>query len=146
MVEKVKVDVVREKGVTLPAYKHETDAGADVRSVEKVIIPPGESACVHTGMRFDIPDGWEIQVRPRSGLALKHQVTVLNTPATIDAHYTGPIKILLINHGKKDFEILPGDRIAQLVMAPVTHICWNEVRELAESARGEKGFGSTGVK
>ena len=116
----------------------------DVLAAEDVTLAPGARHAVATGLAVAIPHGFEIQVRPRSGLALKHGVTVHNTPGTIDSDYRGELKVIMINHGAAAFEILRGDRIAQLVLAPVTHATWLKVDELDETERGEGGFGSTG--
>lgn len=131
-------------GLDLPAYATAGAAGMDVVSAEEVTIVPGGRHAVATGLAVAIPPGYEIQVRPRSGLALKHGVTVPNTPGTIDSDYRGELKVILINHGLDPFAIRRGDRVAQLVLAPVTQGTWVEVGELDETARGEGGFGSTG--
>lgn len=128
----------------LPAYATSGAAGMDVVSAEDVVIAPGARYAVATGLAMAIPHGFEIQVRPRSGLALKHGITVPNTPGTIDSDYRGELKVILINHGAQDFAIARGDRIAQLVLAPVVQGGWIEVDELDATARGEGGFGSTG--
>jgi dUTP pyrophosphatase len=128
----------------LPAYATEGAAGMDVVSAEDVTIQPGARHAVATGLAMAIPHGFEIQVRPRSGLALKHGITVPNTPGTIDSDYRGELKVILINHGDSAFEIQRGDRVAQLVLAPVTRAAWLEADALDETARGEGGFGSTG--
>ena len=132
------------EGLDLPAYATAGSAGMDVVSAEDVTIEPGARHPVATGLSMAIPQGYEIQVRPRSGLAFKHGITVPNTPGTIDSDYRGELKVLLINHGADDFAIARGDRIAQLVLAPVTQAQWDEVEELDETSRGEGGFGSTG--
>ncbi len=132
------------EGLDLPAYATEGAAGMDVLAAEDVSLAPGGRYAVATGLAVAIPPGFEIQVRPRSGLALKHGVTVPNTPGTIDSDYRGELKIIVINHGTQDFAIRRGDRIAQLVLAPVTRASWLEVDSLGETARGEGGFGSTG--
>ncbi len=129
----------------LPAYAHASDAGMDVRSVEAVTIPAGKRALVHTGLVALLPLGFELQVRPRSGLALKQGVTVLNTPGTIDAGYRGEIGVILANFGEADFEVKPGDKIAQLVFAPVVQPTIEEAETIDETDRGAGGFGSTGV-
>jgi dUTP pyrophosphatase len=116
----------------------------DVVSAEDVTIAPGARHPVATGFAMAIPHGYEIQVRPRSGLAFKHGITVPNTPGTIDSDYRGELKVLLINHGAEDFAIARGDRVAQLVLAPVTQASWVVVDELDATERGEGGFGSTG--
>lgn len=130
----------------LPAYSSEWASGADVRAhlSTDLTLPPGESILVPTGLRLAIPEGYELQVRPRSGLALKHQISVLNTPGTIDADYRGEVGIILINHGKEDFTIKPGMRIAQLVVAPVIQAKFLSTNELAKTSRGSGGFGHTG--
>ena len=131
-------------GLPLPEYATAGAAGMDVVSAEDVTIAPGARHAVSTGLAMAIPPGYEIQVRPRSGLALKHGITVPNTPGTIDSDYRGELKAILINHGSEPFAIHRGDRVAQLVLAPVTRAAWEEVDELDETARGAGGFGSTG--
>jgi len=128
----------------LPAYATAGAAGMDVVSAEDVELAPGARHAVATGLAMAIPPGFEIQVRPRSGLALKHGITVPNTPGTIDRDYRGEMKVILINHGTETFSVRRGDRVAQLVLAPVTRGSWLEVDDLGETARGEGGFGSTG--
>lgn len=132
------------EGLDLPAYATSGAAGMDAVSAEDVTLAPGARHAVATGLSVAIPHGYEIQVRPRSGLALKHGITVPNTPGTIDSDYRGELKVILINHGTEAFVIRRGDRIAQLVLAPVTRAGWVEVAELDETARGAGGFGSTG--
>jgi dUTP pyrophosphatase len=147
MADTVKVQVKRLPngvGLELPRYATEGAAGMDVVSAETVVLAPGARHPVATGLALAIPQGYEIQVRPRSGLALKHGVTVPNTPGTIDSDYRGELKVIMINHGAEPFPIARGDRVAQLVLAPVTQAAWDEVDELEETARGEGGFGSTG--
>lgn len=142
----IDVPTLIEDEELLPAYMTAGAAGADVKAYlkEPMIIPAGKSALVPTGMRVAIPEGYEIQIRPRSGLALKHQVTVLNTPATIDADYRGEIKILLINHGTEPFIITPGMRIAQFILAQVPQARFVLSAELTSTTRGSGGFGHTG--
>jgi dUTP pyrophosphatase len=130
---------------TLPSYAHEGDAGMDVRSVEDLEIAPGARALVHTGLVMMLPPGWEAQVRPRSGLALKCGVTVLNTPGTIDAGYRGEVGVILANFGEAAFKVAKGDKVAQIVVAPVTRAEIVESAEVDETERGSGGFGSTGV-
>lgn len=130
---------------TLPAYAHASDAGMDVRSIEDLTIPAGKRALVHTGLVMALPPMYEAQVRPRSGLALKHGVTVLNTPGTIDSGYRGEVGVILANFGEADFEIKKGDKIAQIVIAPVTQPEIVEIESVDETDRGAGGFGSTGV-
>ena len=135
-------------GLPLPAYESASAAGMDLRAAvddgAPMVLRPGARAAVPTGYAFALPAGYEGQVRPRSGLALKNGVTCLNTPGTIDADYRGEVKVILINHGEEDFTIRRGDRIAQLVVAPVVQATWLEVDSLDETARGAGGFGSTG--
>tara|TARA_R110000751_G_scaffold2018_8_gene8892 strand:+ start:241099 stop:241560 length:462 start_codon:yes stop_codon:yes gene_type:complete len=132
------------EGLALPAYATSGAAGMDVLAAEDCVIAPTQRHAVATGLAVAIPRGYEIQVRPRSGLALKHGITVPNTPGTIDSDYRGELKVILINHGADDFVIQRGDRIAQLVLAPVTQATWEEVDELDATTRGAGGFGSTG--
>ena len=132
------------EGLDLPAYATAGAAGMDVVSAEDVTIEPGARHAVATGLSVAIPHGYEIQVRPRSGLAFKHGITVPNTPGTIDSDYRGELKVLLINHGTEPFAIARGDRVAQLVIAPVVQATWREVDELGMTERGSGGFGSTG--
>lgn len=132
------------EGLPLPAYATTGAAGMDVVSAEDVVIAPGARHAVATGLAVAIPAGYEIQVRPRSGLALKHGITVPNTPGTIDSDYRGELKVILINLGSEPFTIARGDRVAQLVLAPVVQAAWDEVVELDATERGEGGFGSTG--
>ena len=129
----------------LPSYAHPSDAGMDVRSVEDLTLAPGKRALVHTGLVMLLPPAYEAQVRPRSGLALKSGVTVLNTPGTIDAGYRGEVGVILINLGDADFQVKKGDKIAQLVIAPVTQPTIEETDAIDETDRGSGGFGSTGV-
>lgn len=136
------------RGLDLPAYETVGSAGMDVRAAvpedEPVTLAPGARAMVPTGLTVAIPEGYEIQVRPRSGLAAKHGLTCLNTPGTIDSDYRGEIKVILINLGAEAFTIQRGERIAQLVLAPVTRLAWSQVEALDETVRGAGGFGSTG--
>jgi dUTP pyrophosphatase len=132
------------EGLALPAYATDGAAGMDVLSAEDLTLAPGARHAVATGLSMAIPAGFEVQVRPRSGLALKHGISVPNTPGTIDSDYRGELKVILINHGAEPFAIHRGDRIAQLVLAPVTRAGWEEVTELDQTERGEGGFGSTG--
>ncbi|WP_033926553.1 dUTP diphosphatase [Sphingomonas sp. 35-24ZXX] len=133
------------EGLPLPAYATSGAAGMDVVAAEELDLMPGQRYAVATGFAIAIPDGYEVQVRPRSGLALKHGITVPNTPGTIDSDYRGELKVIMINHGEAAFPIRRGDRIAQLVAAPVQHAAFTEVDDLDETARGAGGFGSTGV-
>ena len=133
------------EGLPLPSYSSPGAAGMDVVAAEDCELAPGQRHAVATGFRVAIPDGYEIQVRPRSGLAFKHGISVPNTPGTIDSDYRGELKILLINHGSEIFVIRRGERIAQLVPAAVTRAMFDEVDELDDTHRGAGGFGSTGV-
>jgi dUTP pyrophosphatase len=132
----------------LPRYAHsgEEEAGMDLFAAEGVLLNPGEWAAVPTGLALEIPPGYEGQVRPRSGLALRHGVTLLNSPGTIDPGYRGEVRVVLINHGRSAFHIQPGDRIAQLVVASYAQVQWKVEKELSVSHRGSGGFGSTGVR
>ena len=129
----------------LPSYAHPSDAGMDVRSVDDLVIAPGKRALVRTGLVMLLPPMYEAQVRPRSGLALKSGVTVLNTPGTIDSGYRGEVGVILANFGENDFSVKKGDKIAQIVIAPVTQPEIVETTEVDETDRGSGGFGSTGV-
>lgn len=136
------------EGLPLPAYETALAAGMDLRAAvdedAPVVLRPMERTMAPTGLAFALPPGYEAQVRPRSGLAAKAGVTCLNTPGTIDADYRGEVKVILINLGEEDFTIRRGDRIAQLVIAPVVQASWAEVADLDATARGAGGFGSTG--
>ena len=133
------------EGLPLPAYATAQAAGMDVVSAEDLILPPGGRHAVATGFAMAIPEGYEIQARPRSGLALKHGISLPNSPGTIDADYRGEVKIILINFSDQPFAIARGDRIAQLVVAPVQLASFAQVDSLDDTARGQGGFGSTGV-
>ena len=146
----VTVAITREPGcedLPLPAYETEHASGMDLRAAvaEVLALAPGERALVPTGLRIALPPGVEAQIRPRSGLAIRHGVSMVNTPGTIDADYRGEIRVILINHGEKPFTIVRGDRIAQLVIAPVLRATWQAMDMLDETARGEGGFGHTGL-
>ena len=132
------------EGLPLPSYATPGAAGMDIVAAEDLDLAPGQRHAVATGFRVAIPDGYEIQVRPRSGLAFKHGISVPNTPGTIDSDYRGELKVLLINHGPDPFPIRRGERIAQLVPAVVTLAAFDEVGELDDTHRGAGGFGSTG--
>jgi len=134
--------------VSIPKYETPGSSGMDISAhIENdIIIYPGEKALVSTGFSLSIPIGYEVQIRPRSGLAAKKNITVLNTPGTIDADYRGEIKVILINLGKKKFIVENGDRIAQMVVCPVVQAHLDEVKELSDTERGSGGFGSTGTK
>ena len=132
------------EGLALPSYETPHAAGMDLRAAEDALLPPGGRAMVATGFAIALPEGFEAQVRPRSGLAAKHGVTLLNSPGTIDADYRGEIKVILINHGSDTFAVKRGDRIAQMIIAPVTRVRFKEEQELTATSRGAGGFGSTG--
>jgi dUTP pyrophosphatase len=134
----------RAKEFPLPAYATPASAGVDLRSTEKRVLRPGERALISTGVSIALPVGYEAQVRPRSGLALKHGITLPNSPGTIDADYRGEIKVILLNLGEAPVAIEPGDRIAQMIVAPVSQVEWAEVDALDETERSTGGFGSTG--
>lgn len=136
------------EGLPLPEYATADSAGMDLLAAveDDVTIISGRHALIKTGIAIALPKGYEAQVRPRSGLALKYGVTVLNSPGTVDADYRGEIGVILINHGDKDFVVTRGMRIAQLIIAPYTRAVWQQTETLAESTRGTGGFGSTGVK
>jgi dUTP pyrophosphatase len=130
----------------IPQYAHPGDAGLDLVSIEAQTILPGESRLIRTGIAIELPENTEAQVRPRSGLALKHQITVLNTPGTIDAGYRGEICVILINHGTQAFRVAPGMRIAQMVIASFIRVTVEAVEALEDTVRSDGGFGSTGVQ
>ncbi|MBQ3482166.1 MAG: dUTP diphosphatase [Oscillospiraceae bacterium] len=134
------------EGAHIPQKAHEDDAGFDLYASEACTLKTHGFGCVPTALSIELPEGYEAQVRPRSGLAAKHGVTVLNAPGTIDAGYRGEVKVILINHGEEDFEITAGMRIAQMVISPVLSARFVEASFLADSTRGEGGFGSSGTK
>ena len=142
---KLKVQKIHSEAI-IPNYAHKGDAGLDLYSVEEVKINPSETALIKTGIKIELPPQTEAQVRPRSGLALKNGITVLNTPGTIDEGYRGEIGIILINHGKEMFVVEKGMKIAQMVVKPVWYVEVDEVEELSETERAEGGFGSTGKR
>lgn len=143
---KLKIKKLSHYKGELPAYQSSLASGFDVRAQldRALLLEPGERAMVATGLSFEIPAGYEIQARPRSGLAAKHGISVVNTPGTIDADYRGEVKVILINHGQEPFEIKDQERIAQLVLAPVVQAQFEISEELSETSRGAGGFGSTG--
>jgi dUTP pyrophosphatase len=149
-VNTINVEIMRVPGcgdIPLPAYETEHAAGMDLHAAvdEAVVLEPGCRALVPTGLRIALPPGTEAQIRPRSGLAVRHGISMVNTPGTIDADYRGEIRIILINHGAEPFTVNRGDRIAQMVIAPVLRANWIEKDRLCETRRGEGGFGHTGV-
>jgi dUTP pyrophosphatase len=139
----LKVKKVHEDA-RIPFKAHLSDAGFDLFSVSQAILKPGQRALIKTGVAIALPEGYEAQVRPRSGMALKHGITVLNAPGTIDEEYRGELGVVLINHGDKDFAVVPGDKIAQLILSKVEHLGIAVVEELSDTERGGQGFGSTG--
>ncbi len=141
----MKLKVLRlHEFATVPEYAHSTDSGLDLTAVEETEIPARESRLVKTGIAIELPPSTEAQIRPRSGLALKHQITVLNTPGTVDEGYRGEIGVILINHGKGSFTVAQGMKIAQMVIAPVIRVGIEEISQLSSTSRGAGGFGSTG--
>jgi dUTP pyrophosphatase len=142
----MKLKVMRiHPNAILPEYAHPGDAGLDLFSIEEAVLSPGDSKLIRTGIKIELPKGTEAQIRPRSGLALKHQITILNTPGTVDEGYRGEIGVIIINHGKADFQVKKGMKIAQMVIKPVLHVEIEEVSRLTNSQRGEGGFGSSGI-
>lgn len=135
-----------DPSIPLPGYATPQSAGMDLRANENVVLAPGGRAAVGTGLHIELPDGYEAQVRPRSGLALKHGISMPNAPGTIDADYRGELRVLLINLGSEPFVIKKGDRIAQMIVAPVARAVWQPACSLSETERGGGGFGHTGVK
>ena len=144
----MKVEVVNLSSHELPKYSTNESAGLDLRAelLNPITLQPGQRSLIPTGLKIALPTGYEAQVRPRSGLAYKHGITVLNSPGTIDADYRGDVGVILINHGSESFTIENGERIAQLIIAKFVQIDWDEVLDLSSTLRGEGGFGSTGVK
>ncbi len=140
------VRITEEDGARQPEYKSDGASGADLRAhlAEPLVLEPGGRIAVPTGLRMELPEGWEAQVRPRSGLALEHGITCLNSPGTVDSDYRGEIRVILANLGAEPFIIRPGERIAQLVFAPVARASFFRVETLSDSGRGGGGFGSTG--
>ncbi len=149
MNERPLVAVTQEPGcadLPLPAYESEAASGMDLRAAleEALILQPGQRTLIPTGLRIALPHGLEAQIRPRSGLAIRHGISMVNAPGTIDADYRGEVRVILINHGQEPFTIQRGERIAQMVIAPVLQIDWEPVGHLPETKRGEGGFGHTG--
>ena len=144
--DEIVVRFIAEAGAAVPEYKTEGSAGADVRALlkERVVLKPGERAAVPTGLRIELPIGYEAQMRPRSGLALQKGITCLNSPGTIDSDYRGELKVILVNLGQEAVNIDSGDRIAQIIVSPVTRVRFELADELGGTARGSGGFGSTG--
>ena len=144
----VKVSIINRSHHALPSYSTPLSAGMDIRAnlSESITLQPGERRLIPTGLFIALPEGYEAQIRPRSGLALKHGITVLNSPGTIDADYRGEVGIILINHSDKAFVIEDGERVGQMVVAQYNRVEWNETDSLDETERGAGGFGHTGVK
>lgn len=142
----MEIKIINKSHHPLPAYETIASAGMDLKAylVEAISIQPSDTVIIPTGLFMELPIGFEAQIRPRSGLAAKNGITVLNSPGTIDADYRGEIKVILINHGKKEFIINDGERIAQMVIAKHERVIWKESKQLEESERGAGGFGSTG--
>lgn len=145
--ERVKVKIINRSGQELPAYETPSSAGMDVRAAitEPVTLHPLERMLIPTGLRVQLPQGHELQLRPRSGLALKHGISLVNTPGTVDADYRGEIGVIVINLSNEDFVINPGERICQMVITNYTHVEWEEVERIDETKRGEGAFGHTGI-
>lgn len=146
--DQVKVKIINESGHDLPAYSTPASAGMDVRAClkESVVLQPLQRALIPTGLRIQLPAGYECQLRPRSGLALKHGISLVNTPGTIDADYRGEIGVILINLSNEPFTVNNGERICQMIITTYSHTIWEEVEVLDESERGDGGFGHTGRK
>ena len=145
----VKIKIKRDvsaRDIPLPSYATDGAAGMDLRSSEETRIPPGGRVAVRTGLYAEIPSGWEGQVRPRSGLALRHGVTLINSPGTIDSDYRGEIRVILINLGTDTFPVKKGDRIAQIIFSPCGRAELRETEEISDTERASGGFGSTGIK
>jgi dUTP pyrophosphatase len=144
--EELEVLIARDEGASIPSYATASSSGMDLRALlpEPITLKPLERALIPTGIRISIPDGFEAEVRPRSGLAVSSGVTVLNSPGTIDADYRGEVKVILINLGNEPFTVRSGDRVAQMVFHTTGRISWREVKELPQTDRGSGGFGSTG--
>lgn len=140
---KVKIKKIKDNAI-IPKYAHQGDAGVDLYSIEDYLLKPSERVLVSTGIKISIPKGYEAQIRPKSGLALNHGISIVNTPGTIDADYRGEIGIITINLGKEDFKIEKGKKIAQMIFNKVEEAEFEEVEELENTTRGEGGFGSTG--
>lgn len=146
--EKLQIKVVNKGKQQLPQYATPQSAGMDLRAniEEPFLLHPGERHLFPTGLHIQLPEGYEGQIRPRSGLAIKHGISMVNCVGTLDSDYTGDVGVILINHSNQCFEINPGERIAQLIIAPIVQCVWNEVDELDDTERGEGGFGHSGIK
>lgn len=143
----IKIKVLKlNEDAKIPSYVHEGDSGMDLYAISEYILRPGERCLIGTGLKFEIPEGYEAQIRSKSGLALKYGICVLNSPGTIDSNYRGEIKVILINHGKEDYKIEKGSKIAQIVFQKIERVNIEEVNEVNNTSRGNGGFGSTGLK
>ncbi|MBS3092877.1 dUTP diphosphatase [Candidatus Pacearchaeota archaeon] len=140
---KLKIKKLYDQAI-LPSYAHEGDAGMDLFSAHDYVLAPGDRTLVETGISVEVPEGYELQIRPRSGLALKHGLSIVNSPGTIDSGYRGQVGVILINHGQEVYEVRTGDKIAQGVMSKIERVVIEEVEELSDTSRGTGGFGSTG--
>lgn len=145
--DRIKVKIINRSGHELPAYETPSAAGMDVRAAntEPIVLRPLQRALVPTGLRVQLPQGYEMQIRPRSGLALRHGISLVNTPGTVDADFRGEIQVILINLSDEPFVINPGERICQMVITNYTHVEWVPVSELDRTVRGDGGFGHTGT-
>ncbi len=143
----IKVKIINESGFDLPAYETPSSAGMDVRAAikEPVVLRSLERVLIPTGLRVQLPQGYEMQIRPRSGLALRNGISIVNSPGTVDADYRGEIKVILINLSKEPFVINPGERICQMIVSSYTKVEWEAVNELDQTVRGDGGFGHTGI-
>ena len=140
----LRIEKINDKAI-IPSYANAGDAGLDLYSVEKLDLAPGERGLIHTGIKIELPKNTEAQIRPRSGLALKHGISLVNAPGTIDEGYRGEIGVIVINHGLENFTVEEGMKIAQMVVKPVWRVEVEEVTSLSDSERGEKGYGSSGI-
>ncbi len=147
LMERIKVKIINRSGHELPAYETPSSAGMDIHACleEPVVLQPLQRALIPTGLRIQLPQGHECQIRPRSGLALKHGISLVNTPGTVDADYRGEIGVIMINLSDKPFTVNDGERIAQMVITQYSHVAWEPVDELDRTKRGDGGFGHTGV-
>lgn len=146
--ESLKVKIINESGYDLPAYETPLSAGMDIHACidAPIVLKPMQRALVPTGLRLQLPRGYECQIRPRSGLALKHGISIVNTPGTVDADYRGDIGVILINLSEEPFTVNPGERIAQMVIKEFVHVEWEPVKRLDETKRGDGAFGHTGLE
>lgn len=142
----VRVLIQKEKDTKMPGYAYKGDAGADLYAAEEYVLRPMQRALISTGVRISIPEGYEAQIRPRSGLAINHGISMVNAPGTIDSTFRGELKVILINFGDQDFNVKKGDRIAQMILNKVEKFEFEEVSVLDETERNENGYGSTGTR